>query len=355
MLKAAGAIVAVLFVSVAVVAVGMWQGFIPVPGPLLSPLADAREPEHSVRYYPPDTLAYAWATLLPSGGQHDDMRDVWQRFNDYPAFVDLVDELKRELAEDTGIEFDAEVASWVGPEISAGLLEFDIEPASPVALAMVGVRERDAAATFLAKWRGYVDQEFGAEFAESSHRGVDTWVDEDARQAYALTGDWLVYAADVDTLKATLGRIDGDDAGSLADDADFTAARATLPERRFSSFFLDYRQGLHLFEDAVGADFGPVMPGPVGPASFAEQTPDWVAGSTGWIERGVTVDVVMPTVTTLGLETVAVRGPATLLSVDTLGFVAGAFDPDVDNWRPELRAYDYEGRRENVPVGRLDR
>ena len=98
-----------------------------------------------------------------------------------------------------------------------------------------------------------------------------------------------------------------------------------------------------LFEDAVGADFGPVMPGLVRPASFAEQTPDWVAGSTSWIERGVTVDVVMPTVTTLGLETVAVRDPATLLPVDTLGFVVGAFDPNVDNWRTALREYNLAG------------
>ncbi len=66
------------------------------------------------------------------------MQDVWQRFNDYPAFVDLVDELKRELAGETAIEFDSEVASWVGPEISAGLLEFEIEQGRPVALVMGG-------------------------------------------------------------------------------------------------------------------------------------------------------------------------------------------------------------------------
>lgn len=46
MLKTAGAIVAALFVAVAIVAVGMWQGFIPVPGPLLALLAGAPEPEH---------------------------------------------------------------------------------------------------------------------------------------------------------------------------------------------------------------------------------------------------------------------------------------------------------------------
>ena len=100
---------------------------------------------------------------------------------------------------------------------------------------MVGVRDRDAAAGFLAKWRGYVAQEFGAEFAEGYYRGIDTWVDEDAQQAYALTNDWLVYATDASTLQATLDRISGGDASSLADDADFATARAAMPERRFSS------------------------------------------------------------------------------------------------------------------------
>ena len=89
--KISGAMVAVLFVSVAVVAVGMWQGFIPVPGPLLALVAGAKEPEHSARYYPTDTVAYAWATLAPGGRQLADVRDVWERFNGYPAFAELVE------------------------------------------------------------------------------------------------------------------------------------------------------------------------------------------------------------------------------------------------------------------------
>ena len=163
MLKAVGAIVAVPLIAVAIAAVGMWQGFIPVPGPLLALLAGAKEPERSARYYPADTLVYAWATLLPGGGQHEDMQDVWERFNGYPAFAELVDELKLELTEDTGIDFDSEVVPWAGPEISAGLLEFDIEREALVAVAMIGVWDRDAAAAFLAKWRRYAAQELGAD------------------------------------------------------------------------------------------------------------------------------------------------------------------------------------------------
>ncbi len=356
MLKAAGAFVAVLFIAVAIVAVGMWRGFIPIPGPLLALLAGAKVPEYSARYYPADTLVYAWATLTPDGGQFEDMREVWERFNDYPAFADLVDQLKRELADDTGIDFDTEIVPWIGPEIAAAVIGIDgvggngiafddgLEAWDNISAAVtIGVRDNDAAADFLVKWRKYMTEESDADFVAGSHRGFDTWVDEDAHQSYALTDDWLVYATDEKTLKATLNRIDGDDTGSLADDANFVAARAALPERRSSSFYLNYRQGLELFDELMGGEFGAAMPNMVGSAVFAKQAPDWVAGSAGWVERGATMEVVSPTVSTFGLETVELQDPANLLPVDTLGFVAGAFDPDVDHWRAALRERDLAG------------
>ncbi len=356
MLKAAGAFVAVLFIAVAIVAVGMWRGFIPIPGPFLALLAGAKVPEYSARYYPADTLVYAWATLTPDGGQFEDMREVWERFNDYPAFADLVDQLKRELADDTGIDFGTEIVPWIGPEIAAAVIGIDgvggngiafddgLEAWDNISAAVtIGVRDNDAAADFLVKWRKYMTEESDADFVAGSHRGFDTWVDEDARQSYALTDDWLVYATDEKTLKATLNRIDGDDTGSLADDANFVAARAALPERRSSSFYLNYRQGLELFDELMGGEFGAAMPNMVGPAAFAKQAPDWVAGSAGWVDRGATMAVVFPTVSTFGLETVELQDPANLLPVDTLGFMAGAFDPDVDHWRAALREHDLAG------------
>ena len=338
MFKAVGAIVAALFIAVAIAAVGMWQGFIPVPGPLLALLAGAKEPEHSARYYPADTLVYAWATLLPGGGQLADMQDVWERFNGYPAFAELVDELKLELTKDTGIDFDSEVVPWVGPEISAGLLEFDIEREAAVAVAMIGVRDREAAAAFLNKWREYMKEESDAAFVAGSHRGIDTWVDENAYQAYALADDWLVYATDENALKGTLDRIENS-GDSLADDANFLAAQAALPERRFTSFYLNYRLGAELLDDVVGSELDFLAPGMVGPTAFAEQAPDWVAGSAAWVERGIVMEVATPTVSTFGLETVELQDPAPLLPVDTLGSMAGAFDPDVDHWRTALREH----------------
>ena len=222
---------------------GVWQGFIPVPGPLVALLAGAKEPEHSARYYPPDTLAYVWVTLLPAGGQHEDMREVWERFNDYSAFAELVDGLKLELTEDTGIDFDTEIAPWIGPELAAAVIEIEgidgialddgLEAWDNVTIAStIGVRDREAAADFLDKWLEYLAEESEADFRSRSYRDFDTWVDESKYQAYALTDDWLVYATDEGALKEILDRIE-DGGNALADDANFAAARWGLAGTTF--------------------------------------------------------------------------------------------------------------------------
>ena len=352
LIKIIGATAATLVIAVSIVAVGMWRGFIPVPGPLLALLVGAKGPEYSARYYPPDTLAYAWVTLAPGGGQLEDMRDIWERFNEYPGFEDLVEELKADFLDETDIDLETEVMPWIGPEMAVAVIEIDgigsAEPAlddgieawdAVTMAATIGVRDKDVAAGFLSKWLDYMSRETDADFVAGSQRGFDTWVDEDAHQAYALSDNWLAYATDETTLKEMLDRIeDGGDGDSLAEHANFTAARAALPKRRFSSFYVDYLQALELFDDLAGG-LVPLMPGAFDPTAFAQQAPDWVAGSTGWVERGITTEVVSPAVADFGLETIELEDPASLLPADTLGFMAGAFDPDVDHWRTALAEY----------------
>ena len=61
LLKTGGIASAVIIVLALGVVAGIYFGFL--PNPLL------KVPEHSARYYPQDTLAYAWVTLYPGGGQ----------------------------------------------------------------------------------------------------------------------------------------------------------------------------------------------------------------------------------------------------------------------------------------------
>ena len=349
-IKVVGAIAAVIVIAVIAAGAAMYFRLLPIPGPILALLAGAKPPEYSARYYPPDTLAYAWVTLTPGDGQIENIRDIWGRFNEYPAFADLIDELRDEFEDDTGIDFETEVMPWIGPEIAAAVIEvrlsdggisFDdgVETWEGVSAAVtVGVRDEDAAAEFLSKWLEYMEEETDANFRSGSHGGYDTWVDENALQAYAVTRDWLVFATNLETLESILARIDDEGGESLADTPEFQAARAGLPERRFSSIYVDYEQVLEL-----STDFAAGLISMPGPAAFADQAPDWVAGSAGWVERGVTMEVVSPTVSTLGLDIVELQDPANLLPADTLGFMAGAFDPNVDHWRTALGEYDLAG------------
>ena len=75
------------------------------------------------------------------------------------------------------------------------------------------------------------------------------------------------------------------------------------------------------------------------------------------------MEVVSPTASSLGLETVELQDPTNLLPADTLGFMAGAFDPDVDHWREALREYyfadlaalPWTDRRDQLRRGRCGR
>lgn len=350
-IKILGAIAAVVVVAVVAVGVAMYFRLVPIPGPILALLIDAKPPEYSARYYPPDTLAYAWATLVPVDEQLSDMQDIWQRFNEYPAFTDFVDEMREDFEDETGIDFEAEVQPWIGPEIGAAVIKIENIAEHGLALddglevwenitlaATIGVRDEDAAAGFLDKWRRYMSMESGANFSDGEYRGFDTWIDDGAYQAYALTGDWLVYATDEKTLRDILDRIDGDGGDSLAEDANFKAAQAALPERRFSSAYLDYEQSIELVED-FSLGLSPLAPGMPGPTAFADQAPAWVAGSTTWVERGIVTESVSPATAGFGLEVGQLQEPADLLPEDTLGFIAGAFDPNVDHWRVALAEY----------------
>ena len=265
--KILGAVGALVVVAVMAVGLLMYFRLVPIPGPILALLVGVKEPEYSARFYPPETIAYGWMTLLPGEGQAADMQDIWERLNEYPGFKDLLEEAKAEFETETGINFDEEVLPWIGPEISGAVIDFDIDAEETTAAVTLGVRDASAAEVFLDKWLDYMEDESGADFARRSHEGVTTWADESAYQAYALTGDWLVYATDQATLVSVLDRIAGKDDDSLTNTVKFVDARAALPERRAQSGYVDLEEILEQFDEAGGA-FGQMVPWPHGSGDF---------------------------------------------------------------------------------------
>ena len=327
---AVSAVIGVLLITIVLAGLAMWRGLLPVPAPLLALLAGARAPEHSARFYPENTIAYAWATLVPEHGQLPHMQEIWQGFNEFPAFRDLVKDAQDEFRGETGIDIADEILPWAGAEIAIGLLDFEAGPEQPVYAITVAVRDRRAAEDFLREWLRYMESSQGASFDDGTYQGADISVDEPGRQAYALTDDWLVFASGESVLEVILERIAADTADdSLAGAANFRTARAALPERRFASAYLDLDQAATLWPE-LDDDFAAYS------SAFA---PEWLAASAAWVERGIVVETAIPAAVDRPLAVPDLTDQAPLLPDDTLGYLAASYDPNLDHWRAALDRY----------------
>ena len=330
------AIVGSLFIlATMAIALAIYFRVIPVPASVLGVFARSAQPEFSARYYPPETLAYTWVTLAPSGRQTRFMSEILERLYDYPGFVRTLEEWKSDLAEETGIVFDEDVATWIGPEISAGVLDRDDEHAGPVVAVMIGVRDEDAAADFLDQWLEFTATEWNTEFDNSMFRGNPTWIAHPGDQAYALTNDWLVYTSDEAALHDIIDRIEGRGGESLAMTPEFEAARAALPAERFASAFLDSRRGPEILSGLFGEPSSFVL-GDMGPWTRPDASAGFASVTATWVERGLVAEWIVPSAPTDALNVDNLEDPARLVPRDALAFFAATFDPDLDNWRAAL-------------------
>ena len=293
---------------------------------LLVPGIRGSEPENTARYFPRDTYIYNWATFSPGIGQGRRMLDLWNRFEELPKFEEEVDELLEDLEDETGIDFEEEVLPWIGPDMSLAVMNASGESFDVVAL--VGVKDHDAATDFLHDLLEYMEDE-GVELAqEDDVHGFEVWADWDSDTALALSGDWLLFANAEDALKDVLGRISGEERQSLADSASFQEARSAMNDNRAMSLFIDLEAATDAFWDLAGAD-----------VSADINTPDWLAASVGFIDRGIVMEAVAPFDADFLVGFNIADDPANLLPDDTLFFWAAAFEPDVDEWRAELEEY----------------
>ena len=274
-------------------------------------------------------------TLAPDGGQIENMRDLWERFNGFRDFRRLIDELQDGFEDETGIDFEREVMPWIGPDASAAFIDFNLRREEPIVAATIGVRDEDAARGFLDEWLEYMEDSEGADFDRDSYKGFDVWADESAYQVYGLSKDALVFSTTENGLEEVIDGISGDLDRSLADTEKFQAAREALPDRRFASVYVDYQEGIELVEDFYPDEFGTMSI-----AAYGQQDPEWIAGSAEWLERAISIETVMPIGIDYPLQVANLDDPASLVPSDTLGFMAMTYDPDVDRWREAARNYD---------------
>ena len=292
----------------------------------------ARQPAYSARYYPSDTMVYAWITLAPGGGQLEHSKDILDRLEESRNLRRLKDDWTDEFERETNIDIEEDIFPWVGPDLSVGLIDYDYRRDLPLIAATVGVRDHRAARDFLDDWLDYLESQANADFDRDDYKDFETWTDSNNAQAYALSDHLLVFASTEDLLQELIDGITGEVEVTLADSDHFRMSRESLTEQRFLSIFVDYPEtaklATNLWHDELG-DMGLSM-----------DVPEWIGGSATWMERALLAETVSPIGWDHPLRFPNLQPPDHLLLSDTVAFVSGSFDPNVDNWRRALNSYD---------------
>ena len=333
--------VAAFTIALGAVAGAVYLGLVTLPFPLR-----AAEPEKSARLYPPDVVAYSWMSLSPGIWQLRDMGDTLSRLEDLPEFERLKDDAADGFEDGFGLDFEDDVMPWLGA--SASLALFDIGEDAVEMAATVEIRDRAAAEDALEKRLDFAEDERGADFARDFDGDFEVWADENAREFYALSNDLMIFASSRSAMRSVIRRAGGETERTLAASDRFQRARSAMPSRRFTSAYLDVDELMDTlwagdlgFDDA--AAYGDCV-------SEFFPTPDWLAASAGWVERGVVFDFVAPSSDSFALPPAPpLADAASWLPSDTMGFFALSFDPVLDNWRAALADYAIEDIAECFP------
>ena len=163
-----------------------------------------------------------------------------------PWIDDQLDELREDLEEQLDLTLEEDVMPWMGPDISAGLLE---ERRKPVGMMTISVRDPETAKEFMKDWTNYLEDELSLDFEFEEEDEMLIWRDKDTTIAFILAEKVLVTLAGEEmgrTLDNTLDLISGQEDRTLADEPDFQKARAQLSSRRFASLFINIKDSIDI-------------------------------------------------------------------------------------------------------------
>ena len=243
----------------------------------------SRPGEVTARFIPSDTLAYASINLRPGVQQLRHGREVISALQT-DAFVERRDDLLDELEDETGIHFLDDVSPWLGESVSFALLDADGDRAEWVAMAHVS--DRDAALDFVEDLVSYFEDESLTRFDRAAYREADLWLSDDEDLGFALTDEYFLVADGEDTLERVIRDIESPPDLPLLSDEDFESARESLPSERVMFMYVRAEWIVELAADAMFpfGDPGDVM------REVEDSTPEYVAMSASFIERGLRVD-----------------------------------------------------------------
>ena len=305
-------------------------------------------PEGSARYYPADTLVYVWLSLDPVGEQDRYIREFWGKVSEHPGFSELQSELDELLWKGASVDG---LGKWVGPDVSAGLLQMGLEYGEPTEFGVtIDVRDRDEAFRFVQRLISKANTR-GAVIIQSNSTGdFLVWNDiENDLGGIALSEDLLIYASTENALYQVVSRAAMENKeASLMDSASFQSAREQYLPARFASAFINARRfpevlastGVMTEEERQIVD------------DLADETAPWAGASFEWKNSGIEAEWVAPFTEnriTRHLEPVTLMSePAQMVPEETMAMIAWGYDPSLDNLRQGLAEIDTDDLMDNV-------
>lgn len=243
--------------------------------------------EVTAEFIPSSALVYSSINLRPGVGQIDNAREFGNllRTDD---FKDEEEQILEDIEDETGFHPMDDIMPWLGTDVSFALLDLDEDEGLIEWVLMAQVSDHDEAFDFAEDLRDYLEDELYTDFDEDEIGSADVWIADDEDLVIGLTDNYLMLADSEDTIEDMLDNIDSPPTRSLAEDEQFVAARDALPEGRVMFVYAQIEGYLDTFEDVVGT-----LDGTDSVLNWAESnTPEYVAASLSFIDKGMRFDVV---------------------------------------------------------------
>ena len=246
----------------------------------------SRSGEATAEFVPSSALVYSSINLRPGLAQINRAMEVDGLLRTDDFNERLEDDILEEIEDETGIHPLDDITPWLGTDITFVLLDLDDDSVEWILLTQVA--DQDEAFDFAEELREYLEDELYMEFDEDEIGDADVWIADDEDLIIGLTEDYLMLADSENTLEDMLDNIDSPPSRPLAEDEQFIAAREALPEGRVMFVYAHIEDSLEEIEDIVG----PFGDGDSVWNWASNNTPEFVAASLSFIDKGMRFDVV---------------------------------------------------------------
>jgi hypothetical protein len=187
--------------------------------------------DQAARLAPADTALYVNVLLQPASGQRAQLAELTSRL---PGFADAssldakIDQVAQNLLGQAGVDYSEQIEPWLGDQVGLALSAEGLLAGEPTGVALVTVRDEEAAAAALA--------DLVPDAESRMYEGVELHVAPDA--SWALVGGLLAAGATAEEVEAVVNVARGA-TPSLADDPEFGAAIERLAADRVGTFYAD--------------------------------------------------------------------------------------------------------------------